>query len=186
MTDLSALKQEEPVTLPAGPSLSLRDISPRGGDKGAGAKAAEPTLSLCDISLKGGDEETGEAVTEAITQMAQTMGQMQLIMASMAEMISATSQSVADLRRQVQRMDKATPAQAAAIRDAIHTRAAALCADYGCAGCEKKVAAAIRKSLRISTGVSSLREISKDHVKAALLQVETWDDFGIMTRMGAG
>lgn len=122
---------------------------------------------------------------EAITQMAQTMGQMQLIMASMAEMISCICQSVADLHRQVQRMDKATPAQAAAIRDAIHTRAAALCTDYGCAGCEKKVAAAIRKSLRISTGVSSLREISKSHVKAVLAQVETWDEYSVMTRMGA-
>ena len=146
MTDLSALKQEEPVTLPAGPSLSL-----------------------CDISPKGGDEEAGEAVTQAITQMAQTMGQMQLIMASMAEMISATSQSVADLRRQVQRMDKATPAQAAAIRDAIHTRAAALCADYGCAGCEKKVAAAIRRWNRLGCRWRSTRTSSFSRTNTRIL-----------------
>jgi hypothetical protein len=35
---------------PAKPSLSLRDISPKGGDK------AKPSLSLRDISPKGGDK----------------------------------------------------------------------------------------------------------------------------------
>ena len=119
-------KQEEILTLPTKPSLSLCDISPKGEDKGEGA-----------------------AVTAMITQMAQTMNQMQLVVASMAEMISATNRNVDDLRRQVQRMDKATPAQVGAIREAIRQRAAELCAAYGCEGCEKKVAAAIRKSIRI-------------------------------------
>ena len=154
-------KQEEILTMPTKPSLTLRDISPKGGDKGAGA-----------------------AVTAMITQMAQTMNQMQLVVASMAEMISATNRNVDDLRRQVQRMDKATPAQVGAIREAIRQRAAELCAAYGCEGCEKKVAAAIRKSIRIDTGAGSLKEICKDHVKPTLAQVATWDDFGIMCRMG--
>lgn len=127
----------------------------------------------------------GRAVAEMMGQMAATMHQMQLVVASMAEMIGATNRNVEELRQQVQRMDKATPAQVAAIREAIRARAAALCADYGCPGCEQKTAAAIRKSVKISTGANSLREICKSHVKAVLAQVETWDEYGVMARMGA-
>ena len=60
-----AAKDEEAAAEATEPSLSLRDISPRGGDKGAGAKAAKaakPSLSLRDISPRGGDKGAGAKV----------------------------------------------------------------------------------------------------------------------------
>ena len=122
-------------------------------------------------------------VGQAFQQMAQAM-------ASMANMMRATNERVASMEREIKLLTKVTPAQASAINTAIRDRAAALCVEYRAPGCEKAVSNAIRRALKLTTGVGSVRELPRCEYTVALQAVGMWDDYKAMktikSKGGAG
>ena len=114
----------------------------------------------------------------AYTQTAQAM-------ASMATMMRATNERIAALEREIRLLTKVTPAQANAINAAVRERAAELCASYRATGCEKQVANAIRRAVKLTTGVSNVRELPRCEYSVAMQQVEMWDDYKAMKAIKA-
>lgn len=112
-------------------------------------------------------------VAQAIQQMAQAA-------MSMATMLRATNERMASMEREIRLLTKVTPAQASAINAAIRARAAELCGSYRAAGCEKAVANAIRRAVRLTTGVTSVRELPRCEFTVAMQQVQLWDDYKVM------
>ena len=108
------------------------------------------------------------------------LGQMGEIMRSMADMLRATNERMASLEREVRLMTKVTPAQANAINEAIRQRAVELCGEYRAKGCEEAAANAIRRAVRLTTGVNSIRELPRCEYAVAMEQVKMWDDFKTM------
>lgn len=114
----------------------------------------------------------------AYTQTAQAL-------ASMASMIRATNERIAELEREIRLLTKVTPAQANAINAAVRERAAELCASYRATGCEKLVANAIRRAVKLTTGVSNVRELPRCEYSVAMQQVAMWDDYKAMKAIKA-
>ena len=108
----------------------------------------------------------------------QTLGQM-------ADMLRATNERMAALEREVRLLTKVTPAQASAIQAAIRSRAAEICAQYRAEGCEKAAATAIRRAVRLTTGISSVRDLPRCEYSVALEQVRMWDDYKAMKAIRA-
>lgn len=117
---------------------------------------------------------------DEITSVSGMMTNMMGMMSAMAEMMQATNRRMATLEEEVRRMNKVTPAQAKAINAAIHSRAETVCAMHRAIGCEKEAAVAIRKALRISCGVTSVRDLPRADFQLAISTLEMWDDYGIM------
>ena len=114
----------------------------------------------------------------AYTQTAQAL-------ASMASMMRATNERIAELEREIRLLTKVTPAQANAINAAVRERAAELCASYRATGCEKLVGNAIRRAVKLTTGVSNVRELPRCEYSVAMQQVEMWDDYKAMKAIKA-
>lgn len=102
------------------------------------------------------------------------------MLSAMGEMLRATNDRMTALEREMRRLQKVTPAQASAINAAIRARASELCRVHRCAGQEKKAAAAIRKGLRLTTGVNGVRELPRADYQMAMDCVKMWDDYGVM------
>ena len=104
------------------------------------------------------------------------------MMATMAAMLQATTESMEQLRRQVRLLEKVTPAQASALNRAIRERATELCAIYMLRGegGEKAVAAAIRKAVKLRFGAASAKDLPRCEYEVAMAQVQGWDDYKIM------
>lgn len=119
-----------------------------------------------------------DEVTQLFAQVAQTMQ-------SMATMIRATNERMAALEQSVRLLNKVTPAQASAINAAIRERAAELCAEYRAAGCETAVGNAIRKELKLTMGVQSVRDVARCEYAVAVQTVRLWDDYKIMKAVKA-
>lgn len=104
------------------------------------------------------------------------------MMATMAAMLQATTESMEQLRRQVRLLEKVTPAQATSINRAIRERATEICSIYMVRGDqgEKLAAAAIRKAVKLQFGAGSVKEIPRCDYEIALEQVRTWDDYKAM------
>lgn len=117
-------------------------------------------------------------VQEAFEQMGE-------VMRGMADMLRATNERMTSLEREVRLLTKVTPAQATAINEAIRTRAAELCESYHAEGCEKAAANAIRRAVRLTTGVNSMRELPRCEYSIALEQVRMWDDYKAMRALRA-
>ena len=109
------------------------------------------------------------------------MESMAAALQTMAAMLRATNETMAQLRRQVQLLEKVTPAQASEINRAVRERAAALCREYRAAGREKAVAAAIRKAMRATLGAQTVREVARCDYDVALQQARQWEDYKAMT-----
>ena len=107
----------------------------------------------------------------------QTLGQMGEIMRGMADMLRATNERMAALEREVRLLTKVTPAQANAIHEAIRSRAAEIC--------EKAAANAIRRAVRLTTGISSVRDLPRCEYSVAMEQVRMWDDYKAMKAIRA-
>lgn len=124
---------------------------------------------------------TAEEVTAS---QLQRMGDM---LATMAAMLQATTESMEQLRRQVRLLEKVTPAQASAINRAVRERAAEICAIYMVRGDQDKgkklAAAAIRKALRLQFGIGSPKEIPRCDYEIALETARTWDDYTAMKKI---
>lgn len=123
--------------------------------------------------------ETGNApaIPEAV---AVEMQQMREAMQTMAGLLRTTNETMAQLQRQVRLLEKVTPAQAAAINRAIRERAAALCRVYGARDCDKAVAAAIRKAIKLRFGANTAKELPRCEYEVAMAQVNGWDDYKAM------
>lgn len=119
-----------------------------------------------------------DEVTQLFAQVAQTMQ-------SMATMIRATNERMAALEQSVRLLNKVTPAQASAINAAIRERAAELCAEYRAAGCETAVGNAIRKELKLTMGVQSVRDVARCEYAVAVQTVRLWDDYKTMKAVKA-
>lgn len=106
-------------------------------------------------------------------------------MRGMADMLRATNERMAALEREVRLLAKVTPAQANAIHEAIRSRAAEICAQYRAEGCEKAAANAIRRAVRLTTGISSVRDLPRCEYSVAMDQVRMWDDYKAMKAIRA-
>ncbi len=115
-------------------------------------------------------------VSRAIDQIAQAMQ-------SLANMVRTTNERMAALEQSARLLTKVTPAQAGAINAAIRDRARELCAAYHAAGCEKIAGNAIRRELRLTMGVQSVRDVPRCEYNVALQTVRLWDDYRAMKTM---
>lgn len=123
---------------------------------------------------------TGDSTPMLPTEMQQALAPVVEVMRGMADMVRATNERMAALEQQVRLLTKVTPAQASAINEAIRGRAAELCVQYHAEGCEKAAANAIRRAVRLITGVTSVRELPRCEYSIALEQVRMWDDYKAM------
>lgn len=114
--------------------------------------------------------------------VAEEMKQMREALQAMAGLLRTTNETMAQLQRQVRLLEKVTPAQARAINQAIRDRAAELCAIYMLRGdgCEKPVAAAIRKAIKLRFGANSAKDLPRCEYEVAMTQVQGWDDYKTM------
>lgn len=136
-------------------------------------------------------EETRIAVPEAAQapartdETAQLFAQLAQTMQSMATMIRATNERMAALEQSVRLLNKVTPAQASAINAAIRDRARELCAEYRAPGCETAVGNAIRKELKLTMGVQSVRDVARCEYAVAVETARLWDDYRVMKAVKA-
>lgn len=125
--------------------------------------------------------DANQAMT-AMDVLLQEVKQMEETMQAMARLMRTTNEAMVQLQRQVRLLEKVTPAQASAINQAIRERAGELCAIYLLRGdgCEKPVAAAIRKAVRLRFGVNGAKELPRCEYEVAMAQVQGWDDYKTM------
>jgi hypothetical protein len=113
-------------------------------------------------------------------EVAEEMRQMKETLQAMAMMLKANTETMAQLQRQVRLLEKVTPAQASAMNKAIRERAAQLCDLYAARGCDKAVAAAIRKAVKLRFGAATAKDLPRCEYEVAMTQVQGWDDYKTM------
>lgn len=112
--------------------------------------------------------------------VAEEMRQMREALQTMAGLLRTTNETMAQLQRQVRLLEKVTPAQASALNKAIRERAAQLCDLYAARGCDKAVAAAIRKAVKLRFGATTAKDLPRCEYEVAMTQVQGWDDYKTM------
>lgn len=113
-------------------------------------------------------------------EVAQEMQQMREALQTMAGLLRTTNETMLQLQRQVRLLEKVTPAQASALNRAIRERAARLCELYAARGCDKAVAASIRKAVKLRFGAATAKELPRCEYEVAMAQVQGWDDYKTM------
>lgn len=108
------------------------------------------------------------------------MQQMREALQTMAGLLRATNETMMQLQRQVRLLEKVTPSQASAMNRAIRERATELCAIYMAPGCDKAVATAIRKAVKLRFGASTAKDLPRCEYEVAMAQVQGWDDYKVM------
>lgn len=108
------------------------------------------------------------------------MQQMREALQAMAGLLRATNETMMQLQRQVRLLEKVTSSQASALNRAIRERATELCAIYMAPGCDKAVAAAIRKAVKLRFGAATAKELPRCEYEVAMAQVQGWDDYKVM------
>lgn len=108
------------------------------------------------------------------------MEDMRQTLVAMANMVKTTNERIGSLEQQVRLLTKVTPAQARAIHEAVRSRAAELCQEWQIAGKEKAAANAIRRAVRLSTGVSSMKDLPRCDYPVVIRQIQLWDDYKVM------
>ena len=99
---------------------------------------------------------------------------------ALANMVRTTNERMGALEEQVRLLTKVTPAQARAIHEAVRDRAAQQCQMWRIPGQEKAVANAIRKAVRLHTGISSMKELPRCDYQVVMRQIQMWDDYQVM------
>lgn len=122
-------------------------------------------------------------LAEIIANQELQIRQMAGLMGTMAESIRACTQQMSALAREVHMLTKVTPGQAKALNDAIRERAAEICTAYRIDSGEKRVSAEIRKTIRVSFGITGTRDLPRGDWQTALQVIRTWDDYGIMRKI---
>jgi len=118
----------------------------------------------------------GHEAEQAIVRMGQALS-------GLADMMRSTNERMGALEQQVRLLTKVTPMQAGEINGAVRARAADLCSAHKMAGKEQAVAAAIRRVLRLSYGVQSVRDLPRCEYQVALQQAQIWDDYKAMKKI---
>ncbi|MEG1358365.1 MAG: hypothetical protein RSE23_01750 [Clostridia bacterium] len=99
-----------------------------------------------------------------------------LLMRGMADMVRATNERMAAMERDLRLLTKVTGAQSTEINKAIRARAEQMCEAYSAPGCDKAVAAAIRREIRLMCGVDNMRELPRCEYSVVMRQIGLWDD----------
>lgn len=94
-----------------------------------------------------------------------------------ANLLRITNERIKALEDEVKRLTKVTPAQASALNRLIREHAALICEKHRATGCEKMIGTAIRKAIKNTCGISSIRELPRCDYSVAIRQVEIWDDY---------
>ena len=101
----------------------------------------------------------------------------------MADMLRATNESMLRMEKQIRLLEKVTPGQATRLNARIRERAKELCALYGIRSGEKTVAAKLRREVKLQFGATSMRDLPRCDLDAALAMIAGWDDFKTMKRI---
>lgn len=105
------------------------------------------------------------------------------MMAAMAEMTQSMARRLNEMEQEIHRLTKVTPAQARAINAAIREHAENLCRQYRAEGYVRETSNAIRKELRVSCGISSVRDLPRCDYQLALETIDMWDDYKLMRKL---
>ena len=126
---------------------------------------------------------TGEALPSPATSadVAKVLDAMQ----AMAMLLRTMNSRVESLEEQVRRLEKVTPSQASALNQAVRIRAERVCEMHRAAGCEKAAAAEIRKAVKHTCGIASMRDLPRCDYAVAQRQIDMWDDYSAMKRIRA-
>ena len=122
---------------------------------------------------------------DSAQQMMQAMAQMAQGINDLALMLRVTNERMDALEKEVRRLTKVTPAQAAAINQEIRMRAELLGKQHRAEGFEKPIANAIRKSLKLGCGISSVRELPRSDYSLAMQRIQMWDDYRLIRDLKA-
>ena len=90
---------------------------------------------------------------------------------------------IEQLERTVATLEKVNASQVKAIQEAIKIKANAVILENRILGCEKEVAALIRKSVRNLTGVRGVKSIACIDYPTVMQTIETWDDYAAVKRI---
>lgn len=134
-------------------------------------------MNEIEIIRPGGELAAPQEVTAA------ELRRMGDVLATMAAMLQATTESMEQLRRQVRLLEKVTPAQASALNRVIRERAVEICAIYMVRDGEKPAASAIRKAFRLQFGVKTAKELPRCDYEIAMEAIQSWDDYAAMKKI---
>lgn len=126
------------------------------------------------------------ATLECLDKMQAGINQTAMLMQAMADALRANQQIMAELAREVHQLTKVTPAQVKALNAAIKDRAAEVCAASRAIGGEKAMASAIRKHVKLTMGVNTLRELPRADWSTAMAAIEGWNDFRTIKKIREG
>lgn len=124
----------------------------------------------------------------SMDQLAGVLGQMAQMLRGMGDMMRATNERVSELERQFKQANTLTGAQESNLNAIIRNRARALAKDRGLDdnnAAVRAVAEAIRKALRMTAGVRSVRELPRCEYGVCVERVDMWDDFPAMKEIRA-
>lgn len=119
----------------------------------------------------------GVSDREELLQLNREMGER---MVAMALMLRETNERLAAMEQALRTLEKVTPYQAKGINRLMRERAAEVCREYRMPGQEKKVAGAIRRTVRELTGVKTAQEIARCDYQTVLEAVGTWDRYDVI------
>lgn len=101
----------------------------------------------------------------------------------MREMMLAMTEEVARLNRALALM-RVSRTQEVALNEAVRARARALCRDEGLGkGAERKMAAAIRTTVRDVTGARAMGDVQAQQYEKTLQLIDTWRMAGAIRRI---
>ena len=112
-----------------------------------------------------------------------TMQQMQVFMKSMTTLLISTNERITEMEKEIRLLTKVTPAQASSLNSAVRERAEQLSEQYRCPLSEtfrKAAANAIRRSIKLTSGVRSMKDLPRCEYQVALEQISMWDDYKIL------
>ena len=126
------------------------------------------------------------ATLDVLNRMQTGISQTAMMMQAMADTIRANQAIMAELAREVHNLTKVTPAQVKALNAAIKERAEEVCQASRAAGGEKACAAAIRKHVKLTMGITGMRELPRADWAMAMDAIKGWNDFRTMKKIREG
>lgn len=109
--------------------------------------------------------------------MAGALKQISEALQALADVTRTTNERMTLLERQVALLTKVTSAQARELGVAIRARAEELALMYAIPGGITALSNAIRRDIRMTAGVTGMRELPRCEFRVYMQQVEMWDDY---------
>lgn len=114
-------------------------------------------------------------------QVLTVLGNLEGLMRMMTQTVAEMNKRIDRLDRQVQQMTPITGAQERALGEKIKQRADELCVLHKLPeGSRTAIANAIRKDIKTTGGVRSIRELPRVDYTVYIDQIALWDDFAVM------